>query len=871
MVAWVMMLAGLALPGNPGAGQDAEQDVRALLAAHRRAMETADAEACFACFADDAVVLGTAPDERFTLPEYRAWSAPIFARGPRPAGEVLEEHVALAENGRLAWFDQRTRRPALGEMRVGGVLQRTEAGWRIEQLSYGFPVPNALVPALAEHLGPTDPEGAALPSGEAERMLADFHRNGAEQHLAEDAVMLGTAPDERWPMPECRDRLRTLRRQRRTVSFTPVEQHVTPAADGRHAWFDELLAVPGVGRIRATGVLRRDDGAWKIVYLNTTLAIPNEAVSVLLRLRDTTATSRELARRLLHAEHEPLPGDLDLSPATWPEGELVRYLEWSRDWGEPGPPASGSAGMVVGTSQPLAVRAGLEALERGGTAMDAACVTALTQIALNVGATVSYAGIVAMVVYDADTGEVHALMAPFATPLGEEDPLTIPASGTPSGRTALVPGFLKGIEAAHRRFGELPFASLFGPAIFFAERGIPIEGPVAQWIHSRRAVLSRLPATRAVFTSEEGEFAPPGELLRQRELASTLRHVAQEGAAYAYTGGWAEAFVRAVQEQGGKITAEDLARYQVVWSEPVRTTYRGRVLHTVAAPLIGGRMLRESLNLLELAEPVHAGPYRESAEAFYWLSACARMAWLSPEPASVSTAEASREFAGRLFERMRNPDFLRALQGQRPRARERSGGHSDAVVTVDAAGNVVALCHTINTDLWGTTGLDVGGISIPDSACFQQRRMAAAGPGGYVPNEMSPAIVSSGGEPILASSAIGRGLHETTVTCLHNVLDFGMSPEEALAMPRMLAMIRTPDAEGRLQAHKQAVARGRFPAELLRRVGELGIDTLELDPLQATGARGAWIGIAIDPESGERRGAADPFLNGAALAEARDR
>jgi gamma-glutamyltranspeptidase/glutathione hydrolase len=257
--------------------------------------------------------------------------------------------------------------------------------------------------------------------------------------------------------------------------------------------------------------------------------------------------------------------------------------------------------------------------------MDAACVTALTQISLNVGATVSYAGIMALVYYEAESGEVHALMAPFAIPLGEDSPQTIPKPGTPGGRTALVPGFMKGIESAHQRFGKLPFASLFGPAIFFAERGIVIEGPIEARIREKTEVLTRLPETRAVFTNDKGEFAAHGNFLQQRALATTLRRVAAEGAAYMYAGDWAQAFVSAVRAEGGKISPEDLARYDVVWSKPLRTTYNNREICTVAAPMIGGRWLLESLNLLELADPARHGHYTESAESCYWLIQCTRM------------------------------------------------------------------------------------------------------------------------------------------------------------------------------------------------------------------------------------------------------
>ncbi len=575
------------------------------------------------------------------------------------------------------------------------------------------------------------------------------------------------------------------------------------------------------------------------------------------------------------------PPSVDLSPASWPEGEWGRLLEQNRPWGRSKPVAHGKHGMVAGTTQVLAQRVGVEALHQGGTAMDAACATALTQIALAGGATVSYAGIMVVVYYEAASGEVHAMMAPFAVPLAEDDPLTIPGSGVPSGRTALVPGFMKGLEAVHRRFGRLPFASLFGPAIHLAEEGIAVEGPLAGWIRSKEAVLSRLPATRAVFAGPDGGLVGRGDVLRQTALAETLRAVARDGADHMYTGPWARAFVDAVTADGGKATMEDLRRYEVIWSEPLRTTYRELELCAPTPPMIGGEQIIDSLNLLELANPAQFGHYTESAEALYWLIQCDRVAYMmrsvSAEDlaklvpgASVETeARISKENARLIWEKMKEPGWMQRVQGfpsDEDETGDESGGHSDGVVVVDAEGNVAAMCHTINTDTWGGTGLCVGGVSIPDSARFQQVRMLAAGPGGYVPNEMNPLIVLDGGKPVLACSCVGSGLHDATVGCLHNILDFGMEPREATETPTLLAPYWISGPEGRPQFHRQVVAAGRFDDDVLEGVRALGQPLAVLDRQASTGFRGYWIGIAIDPESGECTGGVTPWFNGAVLA-----
>src|SRR5207249_3460003 len=197
--------------------------------------------------------------------------------------------------------------------------------------------------------------------------------------------------------------------------------------------------------------------------------------------------------------------------------------------GEPKPVAQGRKGMVVASAQAFATRAGVEVLRQGGSAIDAALTAALTQIVRRAGCVSSYAGTLNLVCYDATTGLVHALDAGFDVPREETDPLSIPLPPTPSGRTALVPSFMAGVEAAHARFGKMPFQSLFEPAIYLAEEGFEVDGVDAWRLQYRKDVLSRLAATRAVFTKEDGEFYQLGDQFRQPALAETLHQVAEQG------------------------------------------------------------------------------------------------------------------------------------------------------------------------------------------------------------------------------------------------------------------------------------------------------------------------------------------------------
>ncbi len=557
---------------------------------------------------------------------------------------------------------------------------------------------------------------------------------------------------------------------------------------------------------------------------------------------------------LLFAPSTSLGGQsVDLSPSAWPAGELDTYAALNLKWGERKPLATGRHGLVAATTTSLAVRAGLEALKQGGTAIDAAITHALAEIVLMAGCCVSHAGRTTLIYYEAATGQVHAMNGGFNTVRGETDPLSIPAS-TPSGRTALVPGFMAGMEAAHARFGRLPFDALFAPAIYFAEQGFVLDQVIASMIRGRHDVLTRLPEARAVFTKANGELYQAGDEFKQPALAVTLKRVAATGSAYMYTGAWAHKFVAAVRAEGGHMSLDDLAAYEVTWSDPIRGTYRGYELFTPSLPNYGGINAIEALNLLELADLPQYGHYTTSPKALYWFMQVTRVAELmgplggsSPVLTDLDFSHRSRlskDHARVLWNRMQSPDWA---EGTGPGAGSRPGaGHSDGVVAVDADGNVAALLQTINTDLWGRTGIFVDGVPISDAAVFQSERIRQIGPGARLPHPGNPMIVFKDGTPFLASAAVGSGLHAATLQSLVNVLDYGMDPKAAVDTAQFL--------------NHQGMAEGEFPEALLAAVRKQG-----WSPNVGSGDRGAWVGMMFDAKTGRWLGAAPRFYNGRAI------
>lgn len=511
------------------------------------------------------------------------------------------------------------------------------------------------------------------------------------------------------------------------------------------------------------------------------------------------------------------------------------------------PEPSGTNGMVAATTGGKAVEAGIQILKDGGSAADAAITTALCEVVHAGGSYVSFAGIMMMMYYDAASGKVYYMDAEYNTPLQEKHPGSIPRKG---GRTALVPGFFAGIQAAHDRFGKLPLQRIFEPAIAIAEQGETVTPVMEWWINSKKGVLGRLPETKKVFTDKNGKFLKKGDLFRQSELAAPLKKIASESAAYIYEGAWAHKFVDTIQREGGKITLDDMKNYKILWDEPLRTSYRDYQVYTPGFSTWGGPDMIEGFNLLELANLKQYGHYTISSRSLNWLmqiSACHTLTWnwgsfterdLSPK------SRATKETAAWIWNQMQNGQW-RFL----PKAmRKPAPPHTDAFVVIDQWGNVAVVNHTINTVLWGNTGIFVDGISIPDSAAFQPNEVAKAGPGHRLPNGMSPLLILRDGKPVLGSAATGGGLHAKTLQVLLNILDFNMDPQTAVDTPAFVGW------------NPAAFEPATFDPKTLDGLKEFGIKAAtEKD---AGMSRGYWVGIQIDPTTGRTKGGVSRDLEG---------
>lgn len=567
-------------------------------------------------------------------------------------------------------------------------------------------------------------------------------------------------------------------------------------------------------------------------------------------------------------------GDVNLAPSSWDPQALASLNERNASFGDSDVLARGDNGVIAGTTGAPAVYAGLQALKQGGTAIDALLATSLAQILLAAGSWVSYAGIFNLVYYDSATGEAYNLNASYNSFLNEDDPASIPTekdsegNPTPSGRTALVPGYFAGVQAAHDKFGKLPFAALFDPAIHYAEEGFVVSEFHEKAFERRKDVLTRLPETRAIFTKDDGSMYAEGELFRQTALAKTLRAVAEQGADYIYSGPWAERFTQAVQAEGGKVQLEDLTRYKPIWSEPLVLEFGDFQLFMHERPGQGGTHLAESLNLTKVSGLAGMGDYRESPEAFFWYSQFSHVFAISFVPSimrgalfrGLDTGMAHRSteaYAEQLWQKMSDGDFMFTT------APTKDPKHSDAIVVIDRWGNMAAVTHTINTAAWGGTGIFVDGISIPDSAAFQQAQLAEIEPGSRLPDPTEPLVILRGGKPFGAFSSIGGGLHQKTFTVLLNILANGASLEEAMSAPSThLPAFNTEEA---MKPPAVQVVDGEFSDELLDSVRGMGLEVKEFgNALEDRAPRGYVVGAVIN-EDGSREAMGPRLFNAPAL------
>jgi gamma-glutamyltranspeptidase / glutathione hydrolase len=232
---------------------------------------------------------------------------------------------------------------------------------------------------------------------------------------------------------------------------------------------------------------------------------------------------------------------------------------------------------IVAASQVLAARAGVQVLERGGNAMDAAIATNAV-MGLMEPTSNGIGGDLFALVYEAKSGTLHGLNASGWAPraltpeyLSAANVTQLPVRGP---YTVTVPGVVAGWHAMREKFGRLPMADLLAPAVHYAKEGFPVaEVTAGLWARSLQVLEADPNAARTFLVN--GRTPAAGSIFRNPDLARSLARIAERGRDGYYRGPTAEAIVAVLNARGNPMTAQDLADFEVEWVQPISTTYRG--------------------------------------------------------------------------------------------------------------------------------------------------------------------------------------------------------------------------------------------------------------------------------------------------------
>jgi gamma-glutamyltranspeptidase / glutathione hydrolase len=497
-------------------------------------------------------------------------------------------------------------------------------------------------------------------------------------------------------------------------------------------------------------------------------------------------------------------------------------------------PASSSRAMVS-SAHPAATAAGLEILQAGGNAVDAAIATTLAiSVVEPFSAGIGGGGFA--LVHDAKTGRLRALDFRERAPLAARRDMFLDAQNKPipkvstiGHKAVAVPGTIAGLAELHRQSGKLPWAKLLAPAIRLADRGVIIGWRYAEFAEQLQQPLQANPAARAVFT-HQGQPYQPGDRLRQPDLAQTLRRIALDPQDF-YQGQIAAAIVADMQAQGGLIRAADLRQYKPIWREPVCGAFRQYQVCSMPPPSSGGIHLLQILNLIGDRDLKSAGWHHP--DSLHFLAEAMKIAYADRavhlgDPAFVTVPVAnllSLDYARQrrseiLTDRARPSGEVKAgnfgpkpqappaqpIQPAKPAA-GREGSNTSHLNVVDGDRNAVSLTFTVNGPFGAAvvaakTGIllnnEMDDFSIapgaPNLFGLVGGNANAIAPGKTPLSSMTPTIVTEritqGSTPtsqlrLVLGSPGGSTIITTVLQVLLNSLIYDMDLGAAIAAPRI--------------------------------------------------------------------------------------
>jgi gamma-glutamyltranspeptidase/glutathione hydrolase len=550
-------------------------------------------------------------------------------------------------------------------------------------------------------------------------------------------------------------------------------------------------------------------------------------------------------------------------------------------------------GIVV-SAQEQASRAGVEIMQAGGNAVDAAVATGFALAVVHPPAG-NLGGGGFMLIRMAD-GRIHFIDYREKAPAAVRPDMYLDAQGnviegaSEYGYKAIgVPGSVAGMVYAEQKYGKLTLRQVIAPAIRLAREGYPLSWEEARDFQ-RDQYLSQFTESRRIF-QRDGNFYHPGEIFRQPELARTLKRIAAQPDDF-YHGAIARELAASVQKGGGIITVEDLAHYEVKEREPVRGTYRGYEIISAPPPSSGGTVLIEALNIAEGFDLAKLGD--RSAESIHFAIEAFRRAFYDraeflgdPDFSKIPVAQLiDKKYAAAWRESidaahasaskdLKRPPIFNELEqyaAAHPVPQENhESPHTTHYSVVDAEGNAVAVTTTIND--WFGSRVTAEGLGfllndemddfsakpgVPNADGLIQGSANAIAPGKRPLSSMTPTIIVHDGKTVLVLGSPGSSKIITTVAnVLMGVVDYGMNIQESVDAPRFHNQW-LPDV---LNVEQW------FSPDTVQTLQKMGYD-VQIGLHEFGNIYPYWSDaecIAIDPGSGERLGASDYRNNGKAV------
>ncbi len=461
--------------------------------------------------------------------------------------------------------------------------------------------------------------------------------------------------------------------------------------------------------------------------------------------------------------------------------------------------------MVV-SAHPLATSIGVDVMRDGGNAIDAAiavhfALAVVSPWAGNVGGG-------GFMLSRTSEGVVHALdfreKAPAAASRGmylDSSGTIVPKLSTRGALAAGVPGAIAGLFAMHDSLGTLPMERLIQPSIDLALRGVALTRNEALQLNTALNDLERYGTMECSYTKRERWEA--GDTIRQPELAATLIRVRDQGLEGFYAGRTADLIVAEMQRNNGLITHADLKSYSPVWRHPVHSKYRGIDVYGMPPPSSGGIALAQFFSAMEAAVDLPGG--RHSANRVHYMVEASRRVYADRaqrlgDPDFLDIPLAELVDPGYICSKMKDLDSLHATPSAMLLDRPACVEHEQTThfSIVDPMGNAVSITTTLNGNFGSCVVVGEAGFVLNNEmddfslnpgkrnrAGVQEGSTNAIAPNKRMLSSMAPTILVKDGKLYMVLGTPGGSSIITTVfQTVLNVVDHGMTMQEAVAAPR---------------------------------------------------------------------------------------